>query len=135
MPNTVRTPARRKTAGRKPASPPLRRKAAGRRRTGPVTEHPVQENLSKETPLEEIPLKEVAAQEIPVEEVHPGHEFSDEYDITHTGEDDQIEDPVRIYLMQMGEIPLLTRSEEVSAAKRIARSRKRKRKAVTVLVI
>ena len=46
-------------------------------------------------------------------------------DMQHTGEDGQISDPVRIYLMQMGEIPLLTRQEEVSAAKRIERGRKR----------
>ena len=43
----------------------------------------------------------------------------------HTGEDDQIEDPIRIYLMQMGEIPLLSRAEELAAAKRIERSRQR----------
>jgi RNA polymerase primary sigma factor len=58
-------------------------------------------------------------------EVHPGDELSEEYDVAHTGEDDQIEDPVRIYLMQMGEIPLLSRREEVSAARWIERSRKR----------
>ena len=40
-----------------------------------------------------------------------------------TGGDDRIDDPVRIYLMQMGEIPLLTRKEEVAAAKRIERAR------------
>jgi RNA polymerase primary sigma factor len=33
------------------------------------------------------------------------------------------EDPVRMYLMQMGQIPLLSRTEEVSAAKEIERSR------------
>ena len=32
---------------------------------------------------------------------------------------DAIEDPVRMYLMQMGEIPLLTRQQEVSAARHI----------------
>jgi RNA polymerase primary sigma factor len=32
---------------------------------------------------------------------------------------DATEDPVRMYLIQMGEIPLLTRQEEVTAAKRI----------------
>ncbi|XZE21830.1 sigma-70 family RNA polymerase sigma factor [Pirellulaceae bacterium SH449] len=32
---------------------------------------------------------------------------------------DATEDPVRMYLMQMGEIPLLTRQQEVSAAKQI----------------
>ncbi|OHB66942.1 MAG: RNA polymerase subunit sigma-70 [Planctomycetes bacterium RBG_13_63_9] len=49
----------------------------------------------------------------------------DQYDVQHTGEDDQIEDPVRIYLMQMGEIPLLARREELDAAKRIKQSRTR----------
>jgi len=42
-----------------------------------------------------------------------------------TGEDDQIDDPVRIYLMQMGEIPLLKPKEELAAAKRIEISRRR----------
>ncbi|MGC4006492.1 MAG: sigma-70 family RNA polymerase sigma factor [Pirellulales bacterium] len=40
-------------------------------------------------------------------------------DLSHTGDDDQIDDPIRMYLMQMGEIPLLNRAEEVSAAKKI----------------
>ncbi len=37
--------------------------------------------------------------------------------------DARIDDPVRIYLMQMGEIPLLTRDEEVAAAMEIDRTR------------
>jgi len=41
---------------------------------------------------------------------------------------DPIEDPVRMYLMQMGEIPLLTRREELRAASRIARTRLRYRR-------
>jgi len=41
-----------------------------------------------------------------------------------TGGDTRIDDPVRIYLMQMGEIPLLTRDEELSSAKEIERTRK-----------
>ncbi len=40
-----------------------------------------------------------------------------------TGDDDQIDDPIRIYLMQMGEIPLLKAAEELAAAKRIEISR------------
>jgi len=51
---------------------------------------------------------------------------SDHYgdqELETTGGDDRIEDPVRIYLMQMGEIPLLTRDEEVASAKQIDRTR------------
>ena len=42
-----------------------------------------------------------------------------------TGDDDQIDDPIRIYLMQMGEIPLLSRAEEIVAARQIKRARRR----------
>lgn len=38
-------------------------------------------------------------------------------------EGDSIDDPVRMYLMQMGRIPLLSRDEEVSSAKEIERTR------------
>ena len=39
--------------------------------------------------------------------------------------DDPIDDPIRLYLMQMGGIPMLSRIEEIAAAKRIDRSRRR----------
>jgi RNA polymerase primary sigma factor len=42
-----------------------------------------------------------------------------------TGKDDLIDDPIRIYLMQMGEIRMFSRVEEIEAAKRIERSRRR----------
>ncbi len=51
--------------------------------------------------------------------------LEDESDVEPTGEDDQIDDPVRIYLMQMGEIPLLTQQQEIAVAKRIERGRRR----------
>ena len=41
-----------------------------------------------------------------------------------TGDDDQIDDPIRIYLMQMGEIPLLCRADEIVAAKQIKSARR-----------
>jgi RNA polymerase primary sigma factor len=37
------------------------------------------------------------------------------------------DDPVRMYLMQMGQIPLLSRPEEINSAKRIERTRRRYR--------
>jgi len=37
--------------------------------------------------------------------------------------EDHIDDPIRIYLMQMGEIPMLSRVEEIASAKRIERTR------------
>ena len=40
---------------------------------------------------------------------------------------DAIDDPVRMYLMQMGRIPLLTRAEEIASAKEIERTRIRYR--------
>jgi RNA polymerase primary sigma factor len=43
--------------------------------------------------------------------------------------DARIDDPVRIYLMQMGEIPLLDREQEVRSAKGIERTRRRFRDA------
>ncbi|MEX0585746.1 MAG: sigma-70 factor domain-containing protein, partial [Pirellulales bacterium] len=41
------------------------------------------------------------------------------------GSESCIDDPVRMYLMQMGEIPLLTRNEELVSARAIERSRTR----------
>lgn len=49
---------------------------------------------------------------------------AEDCDIEHTGDDDQIDDPVRIYLMQMGEIPMLNRGEEAKVARQIERSRR-----------
>eukprot|EP00475_Leptophrys_vorax_P016841 TRINITY_DN23347_c1_g1_i6.p1 TRINITY_DN23347_c1_g1~~TRINITY_DN23347_c1_g1_i6.p1 ORF type:complete len:126 (-),score=7.04 TRINITY_DN23347_c1_g1_i6:61-438(-) len=47
-----------------------------------------------------------------------------------SGEDKsrRIDDPVRMYLTQMGEIPLLTREQEISLAKKIEVTRKRFRR-------
>lgn len=43
---------------------------------------------------------------------------------------ERIDDPVRIYLMQMGEIPLLNREQEIASAKQIERTRTRYRNAM-----
>jgi RNA polymerase primary sigma factor len=49
----------------------------------------------------------------------------DDDELEPTGTDDHIDDPVRIYLMQMGEIPLLDRRQEIDAARLIEGSRTR----------
>lgn len=64
------------------------------------------------------------------DEIHAADEIEDETfaeddssdDLFGDEEDDVVdatEDPVRMYLMQMGEIPLLTRQQEVTAARKI----------------
>ncbi|WP_145206446.1 RNA polymerase sigma factor RpoD [Thalassoglobus polymorphus] len=50
--------------------------------------------------------------------------------VEETGGGRRIDDPVRMYLSQMGEIPLLTRSEEIDLAKKIEFSRKRFRRSL-----
>lgn len=51
-------------------------------------------------------------------------------DAEATGQDDRIDDPVRIYLMQMGEIPLLSRRDEIRAARDIEKARRKFRYAM-----
>ncbi|MFO0866522.1 MAG: RNA polymerase sigma factor region1.1 domain-containing protein [Gemmataceae bacterium] len=50
--------------------------------------------------------------------------------VEEDGDGKHIDDPVRMYLTQMGEIPLLTRSQEVHLAKKIEVTRKRFRRKV-----
>src|ERR687884_971147 len=55
-----------------------------------------------------------------------------ELDLSFMDEEDsrRIDDPVRMYLTQMGEIPLLKRDEEIALAKKIEVTRKRFRRKV-----
>src|SRR5437762_1416358 len=59
-------------------------------------------------------------------------EIRSELDLSFMEEEDsrRIDDPVRMYLTQMGEIPLLKREEEISLAKKIEVTRKRFRRKV-----
>jgi RNA polymerase primary sigma factor len=56
------------------------------------------------------------------EELEPGEPFHDEL-TSELEESAKIDDPVRLYLMEMGKVPLLTRDEEVTLAKRIEHGR------------
>src|SRR5262245_48605905 len=57
----------------------------------------------------------------------PVDEQSEEVEVVDEHGDDTVvdatDDPVRMYLMQMGEIPLLNRVEEISSAKKIEKAR------------
>jgi RNA polymerase primary sigma factor len=66
---------------------------------------------------------EAAAEEDTAEEIYAILEEEDE-----SGK--RIDDPVRMYLTQMGEIPLLTRDQEIALAKKIEITRKRFRRKV-----
>ncbi len=79
-----------------------------------------------DTPPE--PGEQVAAKTTPAAKPRPAQPRRDEA-IT-TAPSNAGNDPIRMYLAQMAEIPLLTRTEEISLAKRIEVTRKRFRRAI-----
>lgn len=63
-----------------------------------------------------------------VEVIEEAPELEEEgEDPSPAGGTDPIDDPVRMYLMQMGQIPLLTREQEIQIAREIERARRRYR--------
>ena len=72
-------------------------------------------------------LPDEADDDRPEDDERPDDEPEDAGEEESTGGDDQIDDPIRIYLMQMGEIPMLTRQQETTSAKHIQASRERYR--------
>jgi RNA polymerase primary sigma factor len=87
--------------------------------------------------LEEHGIELIDESEAEEREAGPGAAVSDEeargeLDLSFMDEEDsrRIDDPVRMYLTQMGEIPLLKREEEISLAKKIEVTRKRFRRKV-----
>jgi RNA polymerase primary sigma factor len=94
---------------------------------------PAGQNAPPDRPDFRADFDESVHDDIRSEAAPPGdHDLDDDLDddmdvpsdIEHTGEDNHIDDPVRIYLMQMGEIPMLSRQEETTVAKRIQRRRR-----------
>jgi RNA polymerase primary sigma factor len=72
-----------------------------------------------ETDSDGLLIEEVASSAVG-EEPEESLDDDSELDLS-AGEDDKSSDPVRMYLRQMGTVPLLTREQEVSIAKRIER--------------
>ena len=85
--------------------------------------------------LEEQGIELIDESEAEEREAGPGaarEEAAAELDISFIEEEDtrRIDDPVRMYLTQMGSIPLLKREEEIALAKKIEVTRKRFRRKV-----
>jgi RNA polymerase primary sigma factor len=85
--------------------------------------------------LEEQGIELIDESEAEEREASPGGASAEdrgEIDLSFIDEEDsrRIDDPVRMYLTQMGEIPLLKREEEISLAKKIEVTRKRFRRKV-----
>ncbi len=80
----------------------------------------------------EAQAREGKSEEAAGEPAEAGQEEDEE--LSFLADDDEssrrIDDPVRMYLTQMGEIPLLTRDQEISLAKKIEVTRKRFRRKV-----
>ena len=80
---------------------------------------------SSETEIEE-PLIEESSSAVESDEA-----MSEEVELDlSAGEMDKTSDPIRVYMREMGVVPLLTREQEVSIAKRIERGQKRAEKAI-----
>ncbi|HYJ46316.1 MAG TPA: RNA polymerase sigma factor RpoD, partial [Pyrinomonadaceae bacterium] len=74
--------------------------------------------------LDEASLAEAGPEALLIDDTETGTDeggdaFGDEELDLSAGEEDKASDPVRMYLRQMGRVPLLTREQEVSIAKRI----------------
>lgn len=80
---------------------------------------------SSDTEIEE-PLIEESSSAVESDEA-----MSEEVELDlSAGEMDKTSDPIRVYMREMGVVPLLTREQEVSIAKRIERGQKRAEKAI-----
>jgi len=71
-------------------------------------------------------VEDDGAEDVPEPEVDESEDDEDksEEPRSRRNKSERIDDPVRMYLQQMGEIPLLTRDQEISLAKKIELTRK-----------
>jgi RNA polymerase primary sigma factor len=76
---------------------------------------------------DELKLHDFEDDAIEAEDFDDAAEEAEEIDVDEVvgGSAECIDDPVRMYLMQMGEIPLLTRAQELTSARAIERTRTR----------
>ncbi|HEX6622972.1 MAG TPA: RNA polymerase sigma factor RpoD, partial [Pyrinomonadaceae bacterium] len=91
--------------------------------------HKLEASSISGTESDEELISEVASLSTPEDEEVALDEV-DELDLS-AGEDEKSADPVRVYLRQMGTVPLLTREQEVSIAQRIERGQIKTHKAIS----
>jgi len=77
-----------------------------------------------------LPLDDDAPLPAAIDEEALDDEAADQFEALDAGETAAIDDPVRMYLMQMGEIPMLNRDHEVAAARQIELTRRRFRRSL-----
>jgi RNA polymerase primary sigma factor len=121
LPKATRKSTRNKAAGRKQTVPRGKNHARRDGRANLGGKVAAGRTAAARVPLDGRPL---------TEDPELGDGQADEHARKPTGRGGHIDDPIRIYLMQMGEIPLLSRREEIAAAKRIERARNRFRHCV-----
>jgi RNA polymerase primary sigma factor len=119
--------ARKLIAAKKTARKPTTRSgrpSAGRRGPESMTDEMLPEEAfeTDRSQLFDEPLHDADAED--EDEDALDAELKETGEDEQTGNDDQIDDPIRIYLMQMGGIPMLSREEEMTSARHIERSRR-----------
>ena len=87
----------------------------------------VLEQLASVTDAENSLIEDVSETTAETDE---GSAENDELDLS-AGESDKAADPVRLYMREMGRVPLLTKAQEVAIAKRIEWGLKRAQKGIT----
>jgi len=102
-----------------------------------VSEHDIDDVLQKleaatigAVESDEELISEVASLAVADAEEESTLDEVDELDLS-AGEDEKSADPVRVYLRQMGTVPLLTREQEVSISQRIERGQIKTHKAIS----
>jgi RNA polymerase primary sigma factor len=89
-----------------------------------VLDEPEEVEVEKEKIKTDTEEKVIPVQELEKQEEEEGFERGESEEFIPSGSDTaRIDDPVRLYLMEMGKVPLLTREEEVLLAKRIEKGR------------